>query len=300
MTCYITTREINTKTIRLKGISSVVERVPWEHEAGSSILPSPMYCGVAKLVQRPAVNGKIIGSIPITAATIKHTEAIRIGKEPVLKTGAAKAMQVRVHAASAICSRIAKLVRHNALNVANPGSSPGPGKLCPSSSSLRHSVVGRVTRARISLGTPLAGVTQPVEVTVSKTVRSEFESQHQQIARLGKLVNPPALEAGFSEFESQAGHHSYACRLMANHPAPTRQLGVRLAPRVPTRFRRLAAKTLRCRRRYRRFESCRNRQFGVKPNWLGSALLRRRPQGLGVRIPLTPFAKMAVMVQALV
>jgi hypothetical protein len=251
MNCHTLTREIATKRICLKGISSVEERVPWKHEAGSSILSSPTDCGVAKLVKRPAVNWTIIGSNPITAASCEHTEAIRIGKELVLKTGAAKAMQVRVHAASANCSRMAKLVRRNALNVVIPGSNPGPGKLCPSSSSLRPSAVIRVTRARISLGTPSAACLAQLPV-------------------------------------SQAEHHLSACWLMANHSAPTRRLGVRLAPRVPTRFRRLAAKTLRCQRRYRRFESGRNRQSGVKPNRLGNALLKRRPQGLGVRIPLTP------------
>src|SRR5262249_22837545 len=156
------------------------------------------------------VNGMIVGSIPTAAATFTR-------------------------------SRMAKLVRRNALNVVSPGSNPGPRKLCPSSSSLRLLVVIQVTRARISLGTPIAGVTQLAEVTVLKTVCSEFDSQRQQNARLGKLANPTALEAVVSEFESQAGHQR-ACRLTANHPAFNRKLGVRLAPRAPIWSRRLAVR----------------------------------------------------------
>jgi hypothetical protein len=41
-------------------------------------------CGVAELVQRPAVNGRITGSNPVTTAM----DMKRIGKRPVLKTGA--------------------------------------------------------------------------------------------------------------------------------------------------------------------------------------------------------------------
>lgn len=43
------------------------------------------HCGVAELVQRPAVNGRITGSNPVTTAIL---DMKRIGKRPVLKTGA--------------------------------------------------------------------------------------------------------------------------------------------------------------------------------------------------------------------
>ncbi len=207
MSCLTHTREIITKRIGrlcIEGLSSVGEHVPWKREAESSILPSPISCGVAKLAQRRA---------------------------------------------SAICSRVAKLVRRNALNVVSPGSNPGPGKLCPSSSSRRPSVVVRVTRARIPLGTPSG--------------------------------------ACLAQSQSQAGHHIVRVSVNGKPAGSNPATGRSSRSTRAIRFRRLAAKTLRCQRRYHRFESGRNRQslflpvrfrvlapISVSDEWLKSRLCK--------------------------
>lgn len=51
-----------------------------------------------------------------------------------------------------------------------------------------------------------AGLAESVYALRSRRRGSEFESQIRHHARLGKLVNPPVLETGYSRFESGTGH----------------------------------------------------------------------------------------------
>jgi hypothetical protein len=68
-------------------LAQLVARVPYKNAVERSSRSRKKYCTVAQLAERPAVNGSVIGSIPICAAT---TDGMRIGKQLVLKTGARK------------------------------------------------------------------------------------------------------------------------------------------------------------------------------------------------------------------
>ncbi len=104
-------------------LAQLVAQVPYKNEVERSSRSRNKNCIVAQLVERPAVNGIRVGSNPTYAATL---EAIRIGKGPVLKTGATKVMQVRVHAASACTtsSMVEQMVDNRSVLGSNP-------RLCP-------------------------------------------------------------------------------------------------------------------------------------------------------------------------
>ena len=66
-------------------LAQLVAQVPYKNEVERSNRSRKKYCTVAQSVERPAVNGIVIGSIPICAANV---DGKRIGKRLVLKTGA--------------------------------------------------------------------------------------------------------------------------------------------------------------------------------------------------------------------
>src|ERR1700733_6351214 len=62
----------------LSGISSVVERLSWKQEVSRSIRGSrTIFCIVAQLVERAAVNRYVAGSIPADAAIMPDRQAVR-------------------------------------------------------------------------------------------------------------------------------------------------------------------------------------------------------------------------------
>lgn len=77
-----------TKFCKLREVGSIPTVSIWFfRHAKTASRQSRSCCGVAELVQRPAVNGKITGSKPVATAI---ADMKRIGKQPVLKTGALK------------------------------------------------------------------------------------------------------------------------------------------------------------------------------------------------------------------
>lgn len=78
-----------TKFCKLREVGSIPTVSIWFccRRANTASRQSRSYCGVAELVQRPAVNGKITGSKPVATAS---ADMKRTGKQLVLKTGALK------------------------------------------------------------------------------------------------------------------------------------------------------------------------------------------------------------------
>jgi hypothetical protein len=126
---------------------------------GSIPVGSNHICGVAQSVERSAVNRMVAGSMPAT--TVMGMK--RIGKQPVLKTGAREGCRFesipcppfrqRDYSSFLVGSSI--MVVQPALNRFSVGSNPtSPVSPCQSSSSLRPRRVKPKTRARIPFGTP--------------------------------------------------------------------------------------------------------------------------------------------------
>lgn len=75
-----------TKFCKLREVGSIPTVSIWSIRCAKMVrFQSQSCCGVAELVQRPAVNGKITGSKPVATAIL---DMKRIGKQLVLKTGA--------------------------------------------------------------------------------------------------------------------------------------------------------------------------------------------------------------------
>jgi hypothetical protein len=218
-------------TNSLSGISSVVDcvfggdkvRCPDLSEGVRSLI---FHCAADRFVERP-VTPKVARSKPGSIATM---EVIRIGKGPALKAGAAQAMQVRVRATSAIfiSSSVVEQASSNrlignsnlslctimgsrligrtmAFEAVYLGSNPSSPESCLSSSSLGLLFVEQAMRVRLPSSTPC---TSCVMVTRAdcKPANYQFESDLVLQRPARKMVNPSALEAGVSQFESEAGH----------------------------------------------------------------------------------------------
>jgi hypothetical protein len=126
---------------------------------GSIPIGSNHNCGVAQSVERSAVNRMVAGSMPAT--TVMGMK--RIGKQPVLKTGARKGCRFesipcppfrqRSYSSFLVGNSITAV--QPALNRFSVGSIPtSPVSPCQSSSSLRPRRVKPKTRVRIPFGTP--------------------------------------------------------------------------------------------------------------------------------------------------
>jgi hypothetical protein len=146
------------------GAAGVVSRTPLPG-AASTVPCAKNLLHDSSAVERRAVNATVTGSIPVRAAIT--VEVKRIGRQLVLKTSARKGcgfesmppppLRQRHPHTSWTTGRLMgdrQEVRQPALNRFIAGSTPALPGLCLSSSSLRLSVVGRTTRARIPPGTP--------------------------------------------------------------------------------------------------------------------------------------------------
>lgn len=159
------------------GISSLVERGLWELNVRGSIPRSPIvYCAIAQLAERPPVKRLVPGSSP--GSTEKRCSEI------IRTINSVKLFLAAIFCAVCNCAEMLRgrlTGRTVPFEGANLGSIPSYGKLWLSSSSLRLWVVNSETWARIPLATP---------------------------SGIRKMVNPPALEAVFSQFESEIPDHA--------------------------------------------------------------------------------------------